>query len=183
MLTYFLFFFYLFFGTLLLHIIIRRKIFPFKIYHTAAVLFFKIFMGCLYGWVFLRFYKGDDTWSFFNESKESDRPAAHAPWLVFSGNCCRPFHYSSPAMSPGRLSGFISPILKTGLWLKVLAVLNLLSGKNYYVNVLLFDMLTLPGPLLLFKLLATEISEAVGHVFFTGLFYSFRCFLVQRHPG
>ena len=69
MLTYFLFFFYLFSGTILLHIIIRRKIFPFTIYHTTAVFFFKVSMGCLYGWVFLHYYGGDDTWNYFNESK------------------------------------------------------------------------------------------------------------------
>jgi hypothetical protein len=69
MLTYFLFFFYLFTGTILLHILIRRNIFKFSIYHTMAVLFFKIFMGCLYGWVFLHFYGGDDTWNYFIESK------------------------------------------------------------------------------------------------------------------
>ena len=70
MLAYFLFFFYLFTGTILLHIIIRRKIFPFTIYHTASIVLFKVFMGCLYGWVFLHFYGGDDTWNFFNESKD-----------------------------------------------------------------------------------------------------------------
>src|SRR5450755_2973137 len=70
MLTYFLFFFYLFCGTILLHLIIRRKIFPFTIYHTTAIVFFKIMMGCLYGWVFLRNYGGDDTWNYFLESKD-----------------------------------------------------------------------------------------------------------------
>ena len=27
-------------------------------------------MGCLYGWVFYHYYGGDDTWNFFDESKE-----------------------------------------------------------------------------------------------------------------
>ena len=71
MLAYFLFFIYLFSGTILLHLIIRRKIFPFTIYHTASIVFFKIFMGCLYGYLFLHFYKGDDTWKYFNESREA----------------------------------------------------------------------------------------------------------------
>ncbi len=83
MLTYFLFFFYLVSGTILLHIIIRQKIFPFTIYHTTAIVFFKVFMGCLYGWVFLHYYNGDDTWNYFNESKEETKPAdaASAPVL------------------------------------------------------------------------------------------------------
>ncbi len=45
MLAYFLFFFYLVFGTILLHIIIRRKIFPFTIYHTAAIVLFQSIHG------------------------------------------------------------------------------------------------------------------------------------------
>ncbi len=70
MLTYFLFFFYLFTGTILLHIIIRRKIFPFyNLSYNSSVLIFKCSMGCLYGWVFLHFYGGDDTWNYFIESK------------------------------------------------------------------------------------------------------------------
>ena len=83
MLAYFLFFFYLFTGTILLHLIIRRKIFPFTIYHTASIVFFKVFMGCLYGWVFLHFYNGDDTWGFFNESKEETNLLLSHPQQFF----------------------------------------------------------------------------------------------------
>ena len=83
MLTYFLFFFYLFSGTILLHIIIRRKIFPFKIYHTTAIVFFKVFMGCLYGWVFFHYYNGDDTWNYFNESKEETSLLIQHPLRFF----------------------------------------------------------------------------------------------------
>jgi hypothetical protein len=46
--------------------------------------------------------------------------------------------------------------------IKSLAILNLLSGKNYYTNVLLFEFLTIPGPLLLFKLLAREFPLRTG---------------------
>ena len=79
MLTYFLFFFYLFFGTIVLHFIIRRKIFPFTIYHTASIVLFKVFMGCLYGWLFLHYYGGDDTWNYFNESIDQTHLLLHHP--------------------------------------------------------------------------------------------------------
>ena len=83
MAAYFLFFFYLFFGTFLLHIIIRRKIFPFTIYHTAAIVLFKIIMGCIYGWVFFHYYDGDDTWNYFNESKEETNLLLQHPAMFF----------------------------------------------------------------------------------------------------
>jgi hypothetical protein len=164
MLTYFLFFFYLFFGTLLLHFIIRRKIFPFTIYHTAAVVFFRIFMGCLYGWVFLHYYGGDDTWNFFDESKEQTDILLTHPSLFF-----REF-----------LPGFAYHIAGNHIWeafrfyvynferwfmIRGLAILNLFSGKNYFIDVILFDMLTIPGPLLLFKMLSAKFPLRSGSFF------------------
>ena len=66
---------------------------------------------------------------------------------------------------------------------KGLAFLNLLSGKNYYIDVLLFEFLTIPGPLLLFKLLAREFPLKDRNEFPADFFYSLCYFLVQRHPG
>jgi hypothetical protein len=161
MMAYFLFFFYLFSGTILLHLIIRWKIFPFTIYHTVSLLFFKIFMGCLYGWVFLRYYGGDDTWNFFNESKEGTILLLQHPGQFF--------HEFSPAYSL-EVTGhhgweallFYISHFERWFMIKGLAVLNLLSGKNYYTDVLLFEFLTIAGPLLLFKLLAREFPQRTG---------------------
>jgi hypothetical protein len=161
MLAYFLFFFYLFSGTILLHIIIRRKIFPFTIYHTMAIVFFKIFMGCLYGWVFLHYYAGDDTWSYFNESKGETSLLLKHP-IQF-------FHEFMPAhaLQITDYHGWDALVFyinhfERWFMVKGMAVLNLLSGKNYYINVLWFEFLTLPGPLLLFKLLAREFPLRTG---------------------
>ena len=164
MLTYFLFFFYLFSGTLILHFIIRKKIFPFTIYHTAAVLFFKVFMGCFYGWIFLRYYKGDDTWRFFNESKsQTDLLLMHP--AQFFREFLPAFSLRLTGYEPGRAFLFYIFHFEDWFMVKCLAVLNLLSGKNYYVNVLLFDLLSLAGPLLLFKLLTVKFPERAGMYF------------------
>jgi hypothetical protein len=164
MLPYFLFFIYLFSGTILLHIIIRRKIFPFTIYHTVAIVFFKIFMGCLYGWVFFHFYKGDDTWNYFSESKEETSLLMQHPLQFF-----QPFW---PSYSLGLTQGngwqalaFYINHFERWFFIKGMAVLNLLSGKNYYINVIWFEFLVIPGPLLLFKLLAREFPLRSGMYF------------------
>jgi hypothetical protein len=161
MLTYFLFFFYLFCGTILLHLIIRRKIFPFTIYHTSAIVFFKILMGCLYGWVFLHYYGGDDTWNYFLESKDETglllrHPIRFFQEFSFSFSLQHTDHQLIPALI------FYINHFERWFMIKGLAVLNLFSGKNYYVDVLLFEFLTITGPLLLFKLLAREFPLRVG---------------------
>jgi hypothetical protein len=161
MLTYFLFFFYLVSGTILLHIIIRRKIFPFKIYHTTAIVFFKVIMGCVYGWVFLHFYHGDDTWNYFIESKDDTNLLMQHPLRFF-----HPFSADYPLEIKG-LRGWDALVFYVNDFerlfiIKGLAVLNLLSGKSYYTDVVLFEFLMIGGPLLLFKLLAREFPNRIG---------------------
>jgi hypothetical protein len=159
--TYFLFFFYLLSGAILLHLFIRRNIFPFTIYHTLSVFLFKVFMGCLYGWVFLHYYGGDDTWNFFIESKEETD--------FFLQHPLRFFHVFSPAYSL-EVTGYQGwnaltfYIIHFERWfmIKGLALLNLLSGKNYYVDVVLFECIMVSGPLLLFKLMAREFPQRTG---------------------
>jgi hypothetical protein len=169
MLTYFLFYFYLFSGTILLHIIIRRKIFPFTIYHTMAIVFFKIFMGCLYGWVFLHYYNGDDTWNYFNESKDETMLLLQHPLRFF-----QPFwpSYSLQVTGYHGWDALIFYINDFERWfiIKSMAVLNLLSGKNYYTDVVLFEFLIIGGPLLLFKLLAREFPLRTG-IYFLLVFF------------
>ena len=164
MLTYFLFFFYLVSGTILLHIIIRQKIFPFTIYHTTAIVFFKVFMGCLYGWVFLHYYNGDDTWNYFNESKEETSLLMQHPLRFF-----HPFSPSYALEVNGFHSwdAFVFYINDFERWfiIKGLAILNLLTGKSYYTDVLLFEFLIIGGPLLLFKLLARQFPGRIGMYF------------------
>ena len=161
MLAYFLFFFYLIFGILVLHNFIQRKIFPFRIHHTVSIFLFKVFMGCLYGWVFLHYYGGDDTWNFFNESKEQTHLLVHRPGAFFQEFW--------PAYS-WRLTGhqgwqaFLFYVNHFERWfiIKGLALLNVLSAKNYYVDVLLFDLITIRAQLRLFKLLFEKYPSQIG---------------------
>jgi hypothetical protein len=161
MLAYFLFFFYLFSGIILMHFIIRRKIFPFTIYHTASILLFKIFMGCLYGWLFLHFYGGDDTWYYFLESRDQTNLLIVHPVRFF-----REFGpvFSLQLTHYRVWDALLFYIAHFEEWFMVkgLAILNLLSGKNYYIDVLWFEFLTLLGPLLLFKMLARAFPSRTG---------------------
>jgi hypothetical protein len=161
MLIYFLFCFYLFSGTILLHLIIRQKIYPFTIYHTTAIVFFKIFMGCLYGWVFLRYYGGDDTWNYFIESKDETGILMRHP-LRFLREFSPAYSWRATGNHVWDALIFYINHFERWFMIKGLAILNLLSGKNYYIDVLWFEFITIPGPLLLFKLLAKEFPLRTG---------------------
>jgi len=164
MLSYFLFFFYLISGTILLHIIIRRKIYQFTIYHTSAIVFFKVFMACLYGWVFLHYYHGDDTWNYFTESKDETTLLIQHPVQFF-----HPFSptYALQVKGYHVWEAFVFYVndFERLFIIKGLAILNLLSGNSYYTDVVLFEFLIIAGPLLLFKLLAKEFPSRSGMYF------------------
>jgi hypothetical protein len=160
MLSFFLFLFYLIAGTWILHRIVRRSGLPFSPYHTAAAVCFKVLMGCLYGYIFLHYYRGDDTWMYFNDSKPQTgllltNPQRfigellpgysvdiHAPWWANARDYIYYFEY--------------------WFFVKLLAVLNLFSGSNYYIDVLWFDLLTFAGPLILFTLLFRRFPQKAG---------------------
>jgi len=160
MLTYFLFLFYLISGTLLLHWILQKNRFPFRIYHTSAAVLFKVLMGILYGYIFLHYYGGDDTWEYFSKSKlQTDILLTHP------GSFIKEFlpGYSLQA-THSRWEALCYYVYHFEPWfmMKFLAILNLFSGKNYYVDLLLFDLLTIAGPLLLFKMLSNQCPEKSG---------------------
>ncbi len=152
MLIYFLFIFYLVAGTLMLHLIVRRKIFPFSIYHTAAAVLFKVLLGCLYGYIFLHYYGGDDTWDFFNESRADTDVLLKHPLQFFQEFLPS---FSMKIMHGHGWNALVFYIAHFEKWfmVKSLAILNLFSGKHYYIDLLLFDLITIAGSFLLFKLL------------------------------
>ena len=161
MLTYFLFIFYLVTGTVMLHLIVKRKVFPFSIFHTSAAVLFKVLLGCLYGYIFLHYYGGDDTWDYFNESKaDTDILIKHPVQF---------FQEFLPSFSMKITHGHVRDavifyIVHFEKWfmVKSLAILNLFSGKHYYIDLLFFDLLTIAGSFLLFKLLVSRFPKRAG---------------------
>jgi hypothetical protein len=118
-------------------------------------------MGCLYGWVFLHYYGGDDTWNYFNESKPETGILLRHP-LQFIHQFLPDFSLKATDYNVGNAILFYIDHFEKWFLVKGLAILNLLSGKNYYTDVLLFEFLTVPGPLLIFKLLSEEFPSRTG---------------------
>jgi hypothetical protein len=161
MLTYFLFLFYLTIGILLLHVVVRRQGFGFSIYHTTAIVCFKVLLGILYGYIFLHYYGGDDTWDFFVKSRAETDILLKNP-LLFIREFTPSFSLKLQHKNYWAALTFYIHHFEPWFMIKFLAILNLFSGKNYYVDLLWFDLLTIAGPLLLYKMLVRKFPANTG---------------------
>jgi hypothetical protein len=118
-------------------------------------------MGCLYGYIFLHYYGGDDTWEFFRKSEiQTNILLTHPKQFVTE---ILPW-FSPSAAGLSQWDTLLLFVRKFEFWfmLKFLAVLNLFSGKNYYIDVLLFDLLTISGLFILFRMLSVRYAEKSG---------------------
>ncbi len=169
MLTYFLFIFYFVCGTLLLHFILGRKKFPFTLYHTTSIVAFKLFLGGVYGYIFLNKYGGDDTWGYFYESKELSDALLHHPGRFFAE--IMPAN-SLDATGHDYWKALLFYMAHFEAWFmpRFLSILNFFTGRNYYLDLIWFDFLALAGPLLLFKIAYRRYPEKRG-LYFLLLFF------------
>jgi hypothetical protein len=114
---------------------------------------FKFLCGCLYGYIHLHFYNGDDTWAFNTESLEEFEKLKHSP-ILFITDTWPPFvdnlHLSVD---------YIFRNLEHNLTVKLLAVFNIFSSGNYYINVLFFNFVLFWGHYWLFKFLVAKYPD------------------------
>jgi len=109
----------------------------------------KVMAGCVYGFLFLKFYHGDDTWKLHEASlKEYDL-------LIHQSK-----KFWSTLFEPQRLAAdkFFATDksylkdLGDHLLVKLLALFNLVSNSNYYVKVVLFSSVSIWGHYFLFRI-------------------------------
>ncbi|MGI8950266.1 MAG: hypothetical protein ACR2FN_01645 [Chitinophagaceae bacterium] len=112
----------------------------------------KIAAGLFYGWFYAlpAYISGSDTWRYFNESKsETDwllkNPVAFIKDLFYYG------YQQSGNLFSGENSYWND--LKTNVIIKLMAIFNVLSFKNYYVNVVFFNFLFFFGPVAFFRMM------------------------------
>jgi len=110
---------------------------------------FKVAMGCLYGYVFQKYYGGDDTWKYFNDSL-----LEYNKFLFQSGQF---FKEIIPVDSFHKYPAFADNFrdfmeyLEYNVVVKYLAVVNIFSFQNYYTDVVFFNVFSFFGSYLLFK--------------------------------
>ena len=114
----------------------------------------KVLASCLYGYIFLRYYGGDDTWQLhFNSLRESEM-LLNDPYRFFSE------FGPATAIRKGhnfvQVVGFYLNDLEYCLQAKTLGIINIISWGNYYINTVFWNFVVFWGHYWLFQLLVTE---------------------------
>lgn len=129
----------------------------------------KVLMGLLYGYIFLNYYNGDDTWKFFRQSLvETDLLLNDT--RVFFTNEFTPANALATGKSMGEVIVIYLNELQYVLLVKSMAIMNLVTQGNYYVNVVLFNAIVFWGHYWLFKMMS-EIFPAKRQLYFLIIFF------------
>lgn len=154
MLTTFGILFYYLLLTFLLYRILRKKEISLSFAEVALSFGFKALMACLYGYIFLQFYGGDDTWVFHRQGLIEYRKLLH--------NTGQFFKDLTPISAIEGSNGLAQTLYSYNMDLeyftfyKVLGICNIFSRGDYYINAVLFSFITFWGHYWLFSLLSRE---------------------------
>lgn len=126
-------------------------------YLLIALFTIKVFAGCAYGWFYSlpAYVHTSDTWKYFNLSKpETD-------WLLKDPIAFIKDLFSYNYNSSGNL--FIANNsywndLKDNIIIKITAVINVFSFKNYYADVIFFNFFFLFGCIAFYRLLKEKLA-------------------------
>ncbi|KYP16054.1 hypothetical protein [Flavihumibacter sp. CACIAM 22H1] len=158
-----------FFFYLLLVRLTRNAAFRLSPAQLALVFSLKTIMGCVYGWLFLTWYGGDDTWVIHDDTL--------AEWAQMKINPLRVFTYDI------RLDQYIQDWgwkeglsyfrmkLEKALINKPLGVFNFYSQGNYYINVVAFSFMSFWGGFWLYQVLAHLVPKYKSWTFLVIFLY------------
>ncbi len=141
----------------LIHRLLRKKA-TLSVTELSAAFLFKVALGCLYGYIYGRFYNGDDTWMYQTYSQEELKllttdPVQFITNLGPSGS----FAWAGGGFWEG-MSAWIHT-LENNLIIKILTIANIFSGSNYYINVVFFNFVLFWGHYWLFSQYVQEFPE------------------------
>ena len=148
--------FYVFLCLLIIYIT-RKHHFALSRTETFVTFGFKTLIGCAYGYIFLHFYNGDDTWGIHLESLKE--------WNLLQNNPGQFFQEYSPetairnAKTSGNFLSLYLADLEYCLLVKTIGLFNVISRGNYYVNVVLLNFIFFWGHYWLFKTSVREFPE------------------------
>jgi hypothetical protein len=133
----------------------RRKGKPADERWLIAAFVAKLAAGFAYGYVYAHYFPVSDSWVYFKESLAE-----------YQNLLTRPSAFFSTGITFNNLTDFFStaddaPWSNTGenLLIKLLAVFNVLSGGNYYINVIFFNALSFWGLYLIYFVAKRHIQK------------------------
>lgn len=115
---------------------------------------FRILLGMLYGYIYLRYYNGDDTWYFNDGATEEYLKLLRDPLQFFKDP--DPFTAFRKYNSFAENWYYYLSDLEFWIITKPLALVHWMTGGNYYLNIVCFNAVTLWGSLWLYTDLVRE---------------------------
>jgi hypothetical protein len=124
-----------------------------------ALFVLKVAVGSFYGWI-TKYYYGDvnDTWVYFNEGSIETNLLLHKP-VEFLTNILHN-EYKDGIFTFFQSAQSFWHSLKTNLFIKFIAILNLFSFKNYWIDVIFFNFLFFFGFAYFYRLLKTHLNTS-----------------------
>lgn len=154
MLTTFLIVFYYAVLSFLLYRMVKNREQRLSAIEVALAFGFKAITACLYGYIFLKYYGGDDTWAFHQQGLQEYDKMLNDPGQFFKD--LTPVSAIEHTRSWTRALVSYNIDLEYWTFNKMLAICNVFSRGNYYVNAVLFSFITFWGHYWLFSLLHRE---------------------------
>lgn len=118
----------------------------------VTVFLFKVIVGIFYGWIGI-YYNQRDTWAFHQGGLEEKKLLLSDP-MEFVASLFR------SGYTGNRYGKFLSVEnswwndLDANFFNKMLAVFDVFSSGNYYINVIFYSFLTLAGPIAVYRVMA-----------------------------
>jgi len=137
--------------------LLHKKQISLSYYEILLALGFKIIAGTLYGYIFLTYFGGDDTWAYHQQSIDEYKKMIHDPGQFFRD--LTPESAIRGSTNIWQAIQYYIMDLETYLTLKLLAVFNIFSRGNYYVNVVFLNALVFWGHYWLFSLLTKKYPQ------------------------
>ena len=138
---------------LLIVCLIRRAATGLTMLEAVTAFGFKAMLACIYGYLFLHYYGGDDTWKLHTASLHEYQLLVNDPGTFF---------WEFTPVTAWRNAGghewqafqFYLADLEYALTAKTLGIFNVISRGHYYANAVFFSFLTFWGHYWLFSLAA-----------------------------
>jgi hypothetical protein len=136
----------------------------------VAGLTVKILLGLLYGYIYLNYYQGDDTWKHHQASISETTLLRKNPKQFFI-NEYTPVHALSEGTTTREVVTLYLNDLQYAIFIKSFAIVNLVTGGNYYLNMSLFNVLVFFGHWWLFACFVKRFPEKRRWFFLASFFY------------
>lgn len=167
----FLFAFYFILCLLVLYILSSKSVSFALTFKQAALIFsIKVFTGCVYGYFFLHYYNGDDTWFYHTESLKEYALLKTDPLAFITRDIFQNGYTSNQLFTIFDSHNSFSKDLQDTLLIKLLAVFDVFSGSRYYVNVIFYNLLVFWGSYYLFLAVSKRYPEKMS-VWFLLIFF------------